>query len=184
MKLKSTLLALAAFSTLNLQLPIAFAQGSLTPPTGAPTPVMKSLDQIEARTPVNTLAGDATASHIITLPGSYYLTSTINGNSGKSGIRIEADNVTLDLNGFTLEAVGGSLMGIQINLSAGQVNIRNGQLRFWPSGGILSTQAVNCYRRKRSNSIKRTLEPKGIWTAFMPFGFQFYHYSCRATAFC
>lgn len=146
MKLKTlpSLVALTALSTLNSQLSTAHAQGALTPPAGAPAPVMKSLDQIEARTPVNTLAGDATASHIITLPGSYYLTSAINGNSGKTGIRIEADNVTLDLNGYTLEAVGGSLVGIQINLSAGQVNIRNGQLRFWPNGGIISTQAVNC----------------------------------------
>ncbi len=146
MKLKTiaTLLALTALSTIHHPVSTCLAQGALTPPAGAPAPVMKSLDQIEARTPVNTLAGDATASHIITLPGSYYLTSAINGNSGKSGIRIEADNVTLDLNGFTLEAAGGSLAGIQINLSSGQVNIRNGQLRFWPSGGILATQAVNC----------------------------------------
>lgn len=138
------LLAVAIMAGLNQPSSSSFAQGSLTPPAGAPAPVMKSLDQIEARTPVNTLAGDATASHIITLPGSYYLTGPLTGHSGKTGIRIEADNVTLDLNGFTLEAVGGSLIGIQINLSAGQVNIRNGQLRFWPNGGILSTQAVNC----------------------------------------
>lgn len=138
------LLAVAIMAGLNQPSSSSFAQGSLTPPVGAPAPVMKSLDQIEARTPVNTLAGDATASHIITLPGSYYLTGPLTGHSGKTGIRIEADNVTLDLNGFTLEAVGGSLVGIQINLSAGQVNIRNGQLRFWPNGGIISTQAVNC----------------------------------------
>lgn len=164
MKLKhlTSLLALTALATLNQQLLTAFAQGSLTPPAGAPAPVMKSLDQIEARTPVNTLAGDATASHIITLPGSYYLTGAINGNSGKSGIRIEADNVTLDLNGFTLEAVGGSLAGIQINLSAGQVNIRNGQLRFWPKGGIISPQAVNC---QIENIAIRSVSGPGIQVA-------------------
>ncbi|HEY1120852.1 MAG TPA: hypothetical protein VGE67_04595, partial [Haloferula sp.] len=35
----------------------AFAQGPLTPPPGAPAPLMKSLDQIEARTPL--VAGQA-----------------------------------------------------------------------------------------------------------------------------
>ncbi len=29
------------------------AQGSLTPPPGPPAPVMKTLDQVEARTPLN-----------------------------------------------------------------------------------------------------------------------------------
>ena len=111
----------------------AFAQGPLTPPPGAPAPVMKSLDQIEARTPVNTLPGDATATHIITLPGSYYLTSAISGNTGKVGIRIEAVNVTLDLNGFALDAIAGATKGITANASGGPVIIRNGILRFWPN---------------------------------------------------
>jgi len=39
---------------LALSLPRAFAQGSLTPP-GAPAPTMKSLDQIEPRTPISSL---------------------------------------------------------------------------------------------------------------------------------
>jgi hypothetical protein len=40
-------LALAAFTSVTS----AFAQGALTPP-GAPAPMMKSLDQVEARTPL------------------------------------------------------------------------------------------------------------------------------------
>jgi hypothetical protein len=140
----AALATLALISTLHFHSSDARAQGSLTPPPGAPAPVMKSLDQIEARTPINTLPGDATALHIITLPGSYYLTGPINGNSGKCGIRIEAAHVSLDLNGFMMEAAGGATTGIEINLSGGQVSIRNGQLRFWPKGGILCPQAVNC----------------------------------------
>ena len=45
----------------------AFPQGSLTPP-GAPAPTMKSLDQIEARTPISS------APFTINASGSYYLT--------------------------------------------------------------------------------------------------------------
>jgi hypothetical protein len=41
------------------------AQGSLTPPPGAPAPTMKTLDQIEARTPISS------APFTISAPGSY-----------------------------------------------------------------------------------------------------------------
>jgi hypothetical protein len=136
---------LCALTFLALPPTAAWAQGSLTPPPGPIAPVMKSLDQIEARTPLNTLPGDATATHIITLPGSYYFTGPINGSSGKVGIRIEAVNVTLDLNGFTLEGVGGSTAGIEVNVASGPVKIRNGQLRFWSTFAIsipVATQFV------------------------------------------
>jgi len=47
-------LALAFFVAVNLQLPTVFAQGGLAPP-GAPTPTMKTLAQIEPRTPISSL---------------------------------------------------------------------------------------------------------------------------------
>jgi len=74
-----------------------FAQGSLTPP-GAPTPTMKTLDQVEARQIVNATntPGDGTNQFIISAPGSYYLTGNITGVSAKNGIVINADDVTLD----------------------------------------------------------------------------------------
>jgi len=48
------------------------AQGSLTPP-GAPAPTMKTLDQIEARTPITNTTNLVTISQ----PGSYYLTHNL-----------------------------------------------------------------------------------------------------------
>ena len=120
-------------ATLNLH-----AQGSLTPPPGAPAPVMKTLDQIEARTPVNstTCPGDATATYIIIAPGSYYLTNSIGGNPGKVGIRVEAVNVTIDLNGFNLQAAAGATKGIYVTSSGGPIVIRNGFMRFWTEPAI------------------------------------------------
>ena len=52
------------------------AQGSLTPP-GAPATTMKTLEQVEPRIDVLTLSGDATYHHVITQPGSYYLSGNL-----------------------------------------------------------------------------------------------------------
>src|SRR6188768_715136 len=96
MKTISKLGALILFSTINSQL-LTFAQGSLTPPAGAPAPVMKSLDQIEARTPISS------APFTITAPGSYYLIGNLSVSSGNA-IVIATNDVTLDLNGFTISS--------------------------------------------------------------------------------
>src|SRR5215212_8783361 len=72
--------ALTLLSAFNAQLSTAHAQGSLTPPPGPVAPVMKSLDQIEARTPF--VAGQPGVTltnglYTITQPGSYYLTGNL-----------------------------------------------------------------------------------------------------------
>ena len=64
------------------------AQGLLTPP-GAPAPTMKTLDQVEARTPISS------APFTISTSGSYYLTGNLTVTSG-TAITIAADQVTLD----------------------------------------------------------------------------------------
>src|SRR5262245_34082852 len=86
---------------------IGFAQGTLVPP-GPPAPSMKSLDQLEARTPISALP------YVITNGGSYYLTAMLTGISGTNGITILASHVTVDLNGFGLLGVVGSLDGINV----------------------------------------------------------------------
>ena len=86
-----------------------FAQGALTP-LGAPSPTMKSLDQIEARTIISALP------YTITASGSYYLTGNLTATGSGAGITVSADNVTIDLNGFALIA-GGSGTAYILNSS-------------------------------------------------------------------
>jgi len=150
MKLKTltALLALAAVSTLNSQLSTVHAQGSLTPPTGAPAPVMKSLDQIEARTPVNTLTGNNTALYAITNSGSYYLTAPVFGGSNvKIGIFINANDVTLDLNGFSVAYTNNASVSaypaIEIATSRTNITILNGNLAGFASGIDCEGSAFN-----------------------------------------
>src|SRR6478609_6295158 len=100
MKTRYTLLLLPA-----ILLPLALiAQGPLTPP-GAPAPAGKTLQQIEPRTDVATLAGDASAVFVISAPGSYYLSGNVAAVAGKAGIAIAAAEVALDLNGFAITGV-------------------------------------------------------------------------------
>src|ERR1039458_625653 len=122
------------FSTFNFQPSTCFAQGSLTPP-GAPAPTMKTLAQIEPRTPISSVP------FTITQPGSYYLTKNLAVTSGNA-IVISAEDVTLDLNGFTLSSPEASPAGTGILLNGTKRNIaiRNGFIRgnVTVSGGTYS----------------------------------------------
>src|SRR5262245_7098396 len=95
------------------------AQGPLTPP-GAPAPTMKTLDQVEPRTPISSLP------FTIAAAGSYYLTGNLNAGAG-GGITIGATGVTLDLMGY--ELVGGTGDGIQISPGRANVVVLNGTVR-------------------------------------------------------
>ncbi len=108
--------------------------GNLTPPAGPVAPTMKSLDQIEPRTPLSQLTapGDADSQFRITQRGSYYLTSDITGVAGKNCIEIASPGVILDLNGYRLEGVTGSLSGIITIHDHG--TIRNGTVHNFTVG--------------------------------------------------
>ena len=137
------------FQTLCPHLSTCFAQGSLTPP-GAPAPTMKTLAQVEPRTPIDVThtPGDADSLFKITQPGSYYLTTNVTGVNAKYGVEIAASGVTLDLNGFDLVGVAGSLDGVVVTpLNLINVSVRNGSVRSWGGSGInlldAATSAAN-----------------------------------------
>jgi hypothetical protein len=122
-------------SIVLLALPaLGFAQGVLTP-AGAPAPTMKTLDQLEPRTPLKAGATgvdqNENGGFNINASGSYYLTANLTITSGDA-IVITASYVTLDLNGFTLSSTtvspaSGTAVSIAANLS--DITIRNGHIR-------------------------------------------------------
>lgn len=125
------LLTLAIFTP---PLSTAFGQGALTPP-GAPAPTMKTLDQIEARTPITNTSSLVTISQ----PGSYYLTHNLTVSSGDA-IDINTNGVTLDLNGFTLTSTLNPASGNAIGLNTGvsDITILNGHVK----GGVTNNAGV------------------------------------------
>ena len=117
-------LTLLASCTISLSSSTVFAQGSLTPPPGPPAPTMKSLDQIEARTPISS------APYTISVSGSYYLTGNLTVSTGDA-ITIAANNVTLDLNGFSItstRATAATDKAILLNGTRKNIAISNGHI--------------------------------------------------------
>ncbi|MBK8479513.1 MAG: right-handed parallel beta-helix repeat-containing protein [Opitutaceae bacterium] len=107
--------------------PLALAQGSLTP-TGAPAASMKSLDQIEARTPIGAVDGSS-GTLTIKRSGSYVLLGNVAVTAGPA-IAISTSNVTLDLNGFTLSSTDATAASdaITVNELSDAITIRNGHI--------------------------------------------------------
>lgn len=109
------------------------AQGSLNPP-GPPAPSMKSLGQIEPRTPIPALP------FTIAEPGSYYLTGPL--HSTNSGITVSASDVTIDLMGFTIGgAQNTNHPGIHVaggnDVMLRNVVIRNGAITRFGTGVLI-----------------------------------------------
>jgi hypothetical protein len=95
---------------------------------------MKTLAQIEPRTPISALP------FAITQRGSYYLTTNLTGVAS-GGITISASGVTLDLMGF--ELVGGTGSGILVSGSRNNITVRNGTVRNWSDHGVGASSAAN-----------------------------------------
>lgn len=151
-------LVCAFICSLILQ-PSAFPQGSLTPPPGAPAPTMKTLDQIEPRIDVqNAPAAAVTTTNanyhfIINQPGSYYLSANL-GVTKTNGIQINAEGVTLDVNGFQISRASGTGgNGIEIAAASHRASVRNGSVKGFANGvNSISSTARACAFRDLSAS--------------------------------
>lgn len=111
--------SLALIAGLAFPATIARAQGPLAAP-GTPVPTMKTLAQVEPRTPLS-------AAGTISQSGSYYLTTNITVSSGDV-LTITANNVKLDLNGFALTSTdpNGASHAIVLSGSLTNITIANG----------------------------------------------------------
>ena len=129
---------LTCFGLIVLATAVAAGQGPLAP-TGTPAPIMKSLDQVEARTPIGQ---PATFPINITTSGSYYLTQNLTvSTSNTNAIFINASFVTLDLNGFLITGpgnVGTTGNGIAVNgaTAISDIVIENGSVTNFRGEGI------------------------------------------------
>lgn len=105
-------------------------QGSLTPP-GAPAPTMKTLSQVEPRTPITNLP------FTITQGGSYYLVTNLSTTG--DGIVISTNGVTVDLMGFTVSGDRGTGdYGVWMSSGIKGVSVQNGSVGGFEHGVYLS----------------------------------------------
>ncbi len=122
--------------------------GPLDPLPGPVSSTYKTLDEVEPRVPVQSLPGSQTALHVITEPGSYYLTGNIMGEAGKNGIEVRADDVSIDLAGHALIGIvggGGSLAAITRGDDPGTgLRVFSGHITDWAQNGVYAAEVRGC----------------------------------------
>ena len=104
---------------------------------------MKTLAQIEPRTPISSLP------FTVTSPGAYYVTTNLAGRAANHGIVIQADDVTLDLNGFVLSGTPEALKGILVAGTRRNIVIRNGTISDWRAGVDAETASYGRFESLR-----------------------------------
>jgi hypothetical protein len=112
--------------------------GSLEPPPGPAAPTMKTLSEIEARTPIH----QSNLPLTISVDGAYYLAENVHANqNGVDMITVTANNVSIDLNGFTIDGTGPGAVGadcIQIEQEVRTFALTNGVIRGCGQNGVLT----------------------------------------------
>lgn len=100
----------------------------------------------------------------ITQPGSYYFTDSVSLSGGYiDGVRIDAHNVTLDLNGYTLRGGASTDDGIVVLGDQDNIVIKNGIVEDWGGDGI---NALNADYSIFENLIVRNNDGDGLVTDF------------------
>ncbi|MCC6678119.1 MAG: right-handed parallel beta-helix repeat-containing protein [Phycisphaerales bacterium] len=107
--------------------------GPLDPPSGPVQPT--------GRTQINQQYFITSLPYTISTQGSYVLTGDLIGVAGQHGIVVNADNVTIDLNGFSIAGVPSSLDGINAVGFRENLTVRNGLIRDWGGNGMQSNTA-------------------------------------------
>jgi hypothetical protein len=158
MNAQTTIISVVVLAAASSFVGSLFGQGTLTPP-GSPGPTMKSLDQIEARTPVS-----GPAPITIAVDGSYYLTQNISA-VGQNAIVITAAHVTIDLNGF--ELIGDQTAnhnGISVNNNFPEVTIQNGAIQNFGGSAIrgLGAHVENVTVNGNGNGIQLSSDARVI----------------------
>ena len=103
--------------------------GPLNPSAGPITPTFKTLSEVEPRTAISSLP------FVINTAGSYYLTGNLSGAIGQDGITVNADDVTIDLNGFTISGAAGQGTAVR-SLQHRNITVKNGSMKSWGGGGV------------------------------------------------
>lgn len=129
----------------------AQAGGDPTAPPAVVGKTMKTLDQVEARNPLVdgapgvsittsqvTVNGTDYSTQAVTIsePGSYYLTAGVIAGPGRPAIRINANQVSLDLNGMSLLSVNCNRTAIQVE--GDSVTIKNGKIGLLDGVGFIN----------------------------------------------
>lgn len=111
---------------------LAWAESPFDPPgpPGSEAARMPPINEIEPRTPVESLP------YYITNAGVYYLTQKLEATGGIFGIVIQSGNVTLDLSGFSLIGDTNLIDGIYVDGMQENVVIRNGIVQDWLGVGV------------------------------------------------
>ncbi len=127
-----------AVMLLGLGVACAALGGPLDPPAGPIASTGKTMTEVEPRIAINSTntPGDGATQFIISAPGSYYLTGNITGANSKYCIRVNAANVSIDLNGFTITGVASSYAGIFLSNASARVSVRNGTITGFGFDGI------------------------------------------------